>query len=107
DGSGPPAASRPPRRPTGTRGAVPCRGPDRRRRGHGGPLTAPLPGLVVVIPGAARGSGRAAAERFLAGGARVVALDRSWDGAQAAAAAMDGTGRALRATAGITDPGAV
>jgi NAD(P)-dependent dehydrogenase (short-subunit alcohol dehydrogenase family) len=70
-------------------------------------LTASLSGLVVVITGAARGIGRAAAEAFLASGARVVALDRSWDGAEAAAAAMDGTGLALVTTADITDPGSV
>jgi 1,1a-dihydroxy-1-hydro-9-fluorenone dehydrogenase len=62
-----------------------------------------LSGLVVVITGAARGIGLAAAGQFLAGGARVVALDRSWDGAEAAAAAMEGTGRALVTTAEITD----
>jgi 1,1a-dihydroxy-1-hydro-9-fluorenone dehydrogenase len=70
-------------------------------------LTAALPGLVVVVTGAARGIGRAAAEHFLARDARVVALDRSWDGAQDAAAAMDGTGRALVTTADLTDPGSV
>ena len=70
-------------------------------------MTADRSGLVVVITGAARGIGRAAAEQFLAAGARVVALDRSWDGAEAAAAAMDGTGRALVTTADITDPGSV
>jgi NAD(P)-dependent dehydrogenase (short-subunit alcohol dehydrogenase family) len=66
-----------------------------------------LSGLVVVITGAARGIGRAAAGQFLARGARVVALDRSWDGAEDAAAAMDGTGRALVTTADITDHGSV
>ena len=70
-------------------------------------MTASLSGLVVVITGAARGIGRAAAGQFLARGARVVALDRSWDGAEDAAAAMDGTGRALVTTADITDPGSV
>lgn len=66
-----------------------------------------LPGLVAVITGAARGIGRAAARQFLARGARVVAIDRSWDGARDDAAGMEGTGRALVATADITDPGAV
>jgi NAD(P)-dependent dehydrogenase (short-subunit alcohol dehydrogenase family) len=70
-------------------------------------LTASLSELVVVITGAARGIGNAAAERFLAEGARVVALDRSWDGAEAAATAMEGTGRALVTTADITDPDSV
>lgn len=69
----------------------------------GATLSAPLSGLVVVITGAARGIGRAAAAAFLARGARVVALDRSWDGAEGDAAAMEGTGRALVAAADITD----
>jgi 1,1a-dihydroxy-1-hydro-9-fluorenone dehydrogenase len=63
--------------------------------------------LVVVITGAARGIGLAAAGQFLAGGARIVALDRSWDGAEAAAAALESTGRALVTTADITDPDSV
>lgn len=60
-----------------------------------------------MITGAARGIGRAAAEQFLARDARVVALDRSWDGAEAAAAVMESTGRALIATADITDADSV
>jgi 1,1a-dihydroxy-1-hydro-9-fluorenone dehydrogenase len=63
--------------------------------------------LVVVITGAARGIGQAAAEQFLASGARVVALDHSWDGAEATAAALESTGRALVTTADITDPDSV
>jgi len=70
-------------------------------------LTPALSGLVVVITGAARGIGQAAAEQFLAHDASVVALDRSWDGAEAAATAMESTGRALVATADITDPDSV
>jgi NAD(P)-dependent dehydrogenase (short-subunit alcohol dehydrogenase family) len=70
-------------------------------------LTGSLSELVVVITGAARGIGQAAAARFLAEGARVVALDRSWDGAEDAGAAMEGTGRALVTTADITDPDSV
>lgn len=70
-------------------------------------MTASLSELAVVITGAARGIGRAAADRFLDGGARVAAIDRSWDGAEAAAAAMAGTGRALVTTADITDPDSV
>jgi 1,1a-dihydroxy-1-hydro-9-fluorenone dehydrogenase len=75
--------------------------------GESGPPAASLGGLVAVITGAARGIGRAAADDFLARGARVVALDRSWDGAEHAAQAMEGTGRALIATADITDEASV
>jgi NAD(P)-dependent dehydrogenase (short-subunit alcohol dehydrogenase family) len=70
-------------------------------------MTGSLSDLVIVVTGAARGIGRAAAEHFLARDARVVALDRSWDGEEAAAAAMAGTGRALVTTADITDPDSV
>jgi NAD(P)-dependent dehydrogenase (short-subunit alcohol dehydrogenase family) len=70
-------------------------------------LTVSLSGLVVVITGAARGIGRAAAEQFLAHDASILALDRSWDGAEATAKTMESTGRALVATADITDPEAV
>jgi 1,1a-dihydroxy-1-hydro-9-fluorenone dehydrogenase len=70
-------------------------------------LSASLSELVVVITGAARGIGRAAAEQFLSRDARVVALDRSWDGAEDAAKAMEGTGRALTATVDITDEASV
>lgn len=70
-------------------------------------MTVSLSGLVVVIAGAARGIGQAAAEQFLARDARVVALDRSWDGAEATATAMESTGRVLVTTADITDPDSV
>jgi len=70
-------------------------------------LTVSLSGLVVVITGAARGIGQAAAGQFLARDARVVALDRSWDGAEATATAMESTGRVLVTTADITDPDSV
>jgi len=70
-------------------------------------MTASFSELVVVITGAARGIGRAAAEQFLARGARVAALDRSWEGEERVAAAMDSTGRALVTKADITDPGSV
>src|SRR5438874_7537956 len=39
----------------------------------------PVAGKVVAITGAARGMGRAYAQGFLAEGAKVVAMDRSWD----------------------------
>jgi 1,1a-dihydroxy-1-hydro-9-fluorenone dehydrogenase len=70
-------------------------------------MTGALTGLVAVITGAARGIGLAAAWQFLDEGARVVALDRSWDGAADTAAALEDTGRALVATADITDAGSV
>jgi 1,1a-dihydroxy-1-hydro-9-fluorenone dehydrogenase len=41
-----------------------------------------LAGRVVVVTGAARGMGRAYVEGFLAAGAKVVATDRSWNGAE-------------------------
>jgi NAD(P)-dependent dehydrogenase (short-subunit alcohol dehydrogenase family) len=41
---------------------------------------ADVTGRVVVITGAARGMGIAATQAFLAEGAHVVALDRSWEG---------------------------
>ena len=68
---------------------------------------ASLSDLVVVITGAARGLGRAAAEQFLARDAGVVALDRSWEGAEDTAAALECTGRALVTEAEITDPDSV
>jgi NAD(P)-dependent dehydrogenase (short-subunit alcohol dehydrogenase family) len=55
--------------------------------------------LVVVITGAARGIGRAAAERFREQGATVVAVDRSWDGADPIDAVAE--------TVDITDTAAV
>jgi NAD(P)-dependent dehydrogenase (short-subunit alcohol dehydrogenase family) len=70
-------------------------------------VTARIAGLVVVITGAARGIGRAAAGQFLAAGARVVALDRSWEGEGDAVAALEGTGQALVTTADITDAASV
>jgi NAD(P)-dependent dehydrogenase (short-subunit alcohol dehydrogenase family) len=70
-------------------------------------MAASLSDLVVVITGAARGIGRAAAEQFLARDARVVALDRSWEGAEDTAAALESTGRALVTAAEITDPDSV
>ncbi len=64
-----------------------------------------LDDLVVVITGGARGIGRAVAHEFLAGGARVAAIDRSWegDGADDTARALADTGRGLTLTADITD----
>src|SRR5437016_2170438 len=44
-----------------------------------GGWTMAVKGKVVAITGAARGMGRAYVQGFMAEGARVIALDRSWD----------------------------
>jgi len=69
-----------------------------------------LEGKVVVVTGAARGMGRAYVEGFLAKGARVAALDRSWvptgvsgDRDDAFARELEGRDDALTLTCDITD----
>jgi NAD(P)-dependent dehydrogenase (short-subunit alcohol dehydrogenase family) len=57
-----------------------------------------LSGRVAVVTGAASGIGRAAAAGLAAVGARVILLDRDAAGAEAAAAALGGTPRALDVT---------
>jgi NAD(P)-dependent dehydrogenase (short-subunit alcohol dehydrogenase family) len=71
--------------------------------------TTALGDLVVVITGGARGIGRAVALEFLADGARVAAIDRSWagDGAEDTARALADSGRGLALTADITDEASV
>jgi NAD(P)-dependent dehydrogenase (short-subunit alcohol dehydrogenase family) len=59
--------------------------------------SADLRDRVVVITGAARGMGSAYAAAFLERGARVVGLDRSWDGHQPPS-------KALTLTCNVTDP---
>jgi NAD(P)-dependent dehydrogenase (short-subunit alcohol dehydrogenase family) len=53
---------------------------------------------VIVVTGAARGIGRAAAEGFRAEGARVVGVDRSWSGE------LELGDRAFAATVDIAEP---
>jgi NAD(P)-dependent dehydrogenase (short-subunit alcohol dehydrogenase family) len=74
-----------------------------------GVTTESLDGLVVVITGGARGIGRAVAAEFLAAGARVAAVDRSWagNGAEDTARSLGDTGRVLTLTADITDEASV
>ena len=56
-----------------------------------------LKNRVVVITGGARGMGRAYVRAFLAEGAKVVATDRSWDGAEMPPAELSGAGTNLLA----------
>jgi len=57
--------------------------------------TVDVRGRVVVITGAARGLGRAYTEGFLKGGARVVATDLSWNGAEDFEKELKASGNAL------------
>ncbi len=59
--------------------------------------TADMKDRIVVITGAARGMGRAYVHAFLAQGARVVATDRSWSGAETPPAELSGNGKNLLA----------
>lgn len=63
---------------------------------------------VVVITGGARGMGRAYTNAFLAAGAKVVATDRSWAGAEEPAKDLTGGGRnILIADMDVTDTGQI
>src|SRR5260370_17737247 len=64
-----------------------------------------LAGRVALITGAARGLGLAAADRFLAGGARVVVNVRRPEQAAAVAARLDESGG--RGERGLVQPGDV
>jgi 3-oxoacyl-[acyl-carrier protein] reductase len=66
-----------------------------------------LAGYNCVVTGAARGLGAAAAEKFLAEGARVVIADIDLAGAQACAKQLDPSGaRALAVACDVADPAA-
>src|SRR5436305_537 len=62
---------------------------------------------VVVITGAARGMGRAYTRAFVERGARVVAADRSWLGADDFRAELETSGAALVVECDITDRDAI
>lgn len=66
-------------------------------------LQANVRGRVVVITGAARGLGRAYTEGFLKEGARVVATDLSWKGAEGFRAGLDANRDALTGEMDIRD----
>src|SRR5688572_33056130 len=68
------------------------------------PIGIDMHGRVVVITGAARGMGAAYTRGFLAEGAQVVATDRSWAGAEAFQAELDGAG-VLCLDMDVTDDG--
>jgi NAD(P)-dependent dehydrogenase (short-subunit alcohol dehydrogenase family) len=66
--------------------------------------TSALQDRVVVVTGAARGMGRALTHAFLAAGAKIVAADRSWQGAERPPNDLTGAGRnILFADMDVTD----
>jgi NAD(P)-dependent dehydrogenase (short-subunit alcohol dehydrogenase family) len=67
------------------------------------PPTTQLDGRVVVVTGGARGMGRAFVRGALAAGARVVATDKSWVGADDFQAEVAASGRALVLDMDVTD----
>ena len=66
-----------------------------------------LEGRTAAVTGAARGIGRAIAERLLASGANVTLWDIDGEALEAARAALDGGGRVDIATADVSDVDAV
>jgi NAD(P)-dependent dehydrogenase (short-subunit alcohol dehydrogenase family) len=70
--------------------------------------TSSLKDRVIVITGAARGMGRAYTHAFLAAGAKVVAADRSWAGADQPPKELTGGGaNILAAEMDVTDDGQI
>lgn len=67
----------------------------------------PVEEAVIVVTGAARGIGRACTEHFVNAGARVVAINRTWHGAEEFRAELDDTQRVLAVQADITDAAAL
>jgi NAD(P)-dependent dehydrogenase (short-subunit alcohol dehydrogenase family) len=70
------------------------------------PSVPDLSGRVVVVTGGARGMGAAYVRAFLADGARVVAADRVWAGAESLKQELSDAG-ALAVTMDVTDDGQV
>ena len=64
-----------------------------------------LEGRVVVVTGGARGLGKAIAAGLLQAGARVVAADKTWDGADAFRGQLESSGRGMAIQMDLTDDG--